>query len=426
VGGPGTSSTLLDPAAVAARAGGPTFPRLPGLFTDWRKQVEAPDVWRVPAPLPAPADGSLPLPRVDAALTSALAAPPPRTLADLAPVIAAAGGPPLVEKKGEQIPPGAATLDFKGGEAAALARLRHYLWGTKAASTYFDTRNGAGPLDSTKFSPWLAAGCLSPRTIHLALADYEKEAGANKSTYWIIFELLWRDYFRFWAAKHGSRVFHLGGPAPRPGMAWGRVTPGSTPAFDRWVAGQTGIPFLDAHMRELAATGFQSNRGRQNAASWLINDAGLDWRVGAAHYESALIDHDPASNYGNWVALSGQAAPGARLNVFNLAKQARDYDPDGSHTRSWLPELARLAGSSVHDPAAVPAADLAAAGVVLGQTYPTRLPSVAGRRPRMEGTAGRGGGGGRGGGRGGGGGRRGGRGGGGGREHGSAGRGRGQ
>jgi deoxyribodipyrimidine photo-lyase len=413
VGGPGTSGTLLDPAAMAARYGGPGFPRLPGLFTAWRKEVEAPDAWAVPAPLPAPAAGSLPLPPADPALAAALAAPAPRTLADLAPAIAAAGGPPLVETAAPRPPPSAQVLAFTGGETAALARLRHYLWGSRAASTYFDTRNGAGPLDSTKFSPWLAAGCLSPRTIDLALSDYEREHGANKSTYWIRFELLWRDYFRFWAAKHGAKVFARGGPAPRPGAAWKAVVPGATPAFDRWVAGTTGIPYLDAHMRELAATGFQSNRGRQNAASWLINDAGLDWRVGAAYFESALLDHDPASNYGNWCALTGQAAPGARLNVFNLAKQAKDYDPDGSYTRSWVPELAGLAGGSVHDPAGCEKDALSAAGVVLGETYPTRLPSVVKRGPRVEGTAGRfggggggrrgGGGGGRGGGRGGGG-----------------------
>jgi deoxyribodipyrimidine photo-lyase len=413
VGGPGVSNTLLDPAQMAASYGGPAFARLPGLFTAWRKEVEASDFWHVPKPLPVPSAGSLPLPVGDAAVAAALATLPPASLDDLNPAITAAGGPAL-HPPTSKVPPGVEAVVFKGGEAAALARLRLYLFGTKAVSTYFDTRNGAGPLDSTKFSPWLAAGCLSPRTVYLALGDYEAQYGANKSTGWVTFELLWRDYFRFWAARTGARMFSRGGPAPRRGVAWGTVTPGSTPAFDRWVAGGTGIPFLDAHMRELAATGFQSNRGRQNAASWLINDAGLDWRVGAAYFESTLLDHDPASNYGNWCALTGQASPGARLNVFNLRKQAGDYDERGEYTRAWVPELAGLAGGAVHDPGCAPRAALEAAGVVLGESYPVKLPSLA-RQPRVEGSAGdggRGGGGGRGGrgggGRGGGGGGRGG------------------
>jgi len=86
---------------------------------------------------------------------------------------------------------------FKGGETEALARLKYYLWDTDLLAKYFQTRNGMlGGDYSTKFSPWLAHGNLSARTIYHEIKKYESERKANKSTYWVIFELLWRDYFR--------------------------------------------------------------------------------------------------------------------------------------------------------------------------------------------------------------------------------------
>ncbi len=88
-------------------------------------------------------------------------------------------------------------LNLQGGESAGLARLRHYLWDTDAVAEYFNTRNGMlGAEYSTKFAPWLAAGCLSPRSIYHELQRYEATRTANKSTYWVVFELIWRDYFR--------------------------------------------------------------------------------------------------------------------------------------------------------------------------------------------------------------------------------------
>ena len=100
----------------------------------------------------------------------------------------------------------------QGGEPAALARLKYYLWDSDCVATYFDTRNGmVGGDYSTKFSPWLANGCISPRTIYHELQRYEAKRTANKSTYWVVFELLWRDYFKFFCVKHGARIFLEGG-----------------------------------------------------------------------------------------------------------------------------------------------------------------------------------------------------------------------
>ena len=116
---------------------------------------------------------------------------------------------------------------------------------------------------STKFSPWLAAGCLSPRIVADQLTKYERQEGANKSTYWIVFELLWRDFFSFYARKHGSRIFAESGDSRKRGVRW-REGPAADAAFRAWMEGKTGRPLVDANMRELAKTGFMSNRGRQN------------------------------------------------------------------------------------------------------------------------------------------------------------------
>ena len=107
-------------------------------------------------------------------------------------------------------------LPFRGGETAALARVKHYLWDKDCLRVYFETRNGMIGADySSKFSAWLAHGCLSPRYVHAEVKRYEKEREANKSTYWLIFELIWRDFFRFFCLKHGNNVFFLGGTSGR-------------------------------------------------------------------------------------------------------------------------------------------------------------------------------------------------------------------
>ena len=105
-----------------------------------------------------------------------------------------------------------AVLQFKGGESEAIQRLKHYFFETKAISRYKETRNGMIGADySSKFSAWLALGCISPRFIYQELKKYETQFGANESTYWLVFELLWRDYFRFMMKKHQSKLFQKSG-----------------------------------------------------------------------------------------------------------------------------------------------------------------------------------------------------------------------
>jgi deoxyribodipyrimidine photo-lyase len=115
-----------------------------------------------------------------------------------------------------------------------------------------------------------------------------------------------------------------------------------------WVEGRTGFPLVDANMRELAATGFMSNRGRQNVCSFLALELNQDWRYGAEYFESVLLDHDVHSNYGNWCAGAGMT--GGRLNRFNIIKQSKDYDQHGDYVRLWLPELKDIPTELIHEP----------------------------------------------------------------------------
>jgi deoxyribodipyrimidine photo-lyase len=120
--------------------------------------------------------------------------------------------------------------------------------------------------------------------------------------------------------------------------------------FDLWAEGKTGVPFVDAHMRELNTTGFMSNRGRQNVASFLVKDLKVNWLLGAEYFESLLIDYDPASNYGNWNYVAGVGSDAREDRYFNQMTQARNYDPHGDFVRLWCKELRFVPGEKVHRP----------------------------------------------------------------------------
>ncbi|MEM6978252.1 MAG: DASH family cryptochrome, partial [Planctomycetota bacterium] len=235
---------------------------------------------------------------------------------------------------------------YHGGESAGLDRLRTYLWEADRLRVYKETRNGMlNPDDSSKFSPWLAHGCLSPRTIYAEVKRYEMERVENDSTYWLIFELLWRDYFRFIARKHVASIFRVEG-LRGVALPW-KTDP---PRFSAWQEGQTGFPMIDANMRELAATGYMSNRGRQNVASFLTKNLGIDWRMGAEWFESCLIDYDVASNWGNWNYSAGVGNDPRGFRFFNVIKQSEQYDPDGDYVRHWCPELKHVNAKMIHAP----------------------------------------------------------------------------
>ncbi|KHJ38204.1 cryptochrome DASH [Pedobacter glucosidilyticus] len=237
-------------------------------------------------------------------------------------------------------------INFIGGETEGLKRLNYYLWETDFLKQYKITRNGLIGADySSKLSPWLAAGCVSPREVYWEVKKYEKERGANDSTYWLIFELLWRDYFRFMFKKHGTQYFIQEGVKGKSQD----LAPNQEELFEKWKAGKTGVPFVDANMRELNLTGFMSNRGRQNVASYLVKDLNVNWTWGAAYFEEKLVDYSPASNWGNWAYVAGVGNDPREDRYFNIPKQAKEYDPKGEYVKLWLPELSERSSEIVHE-----------------------------------------------------------------------------
>jgi deoxyribodipyrimidine photo-lyase len=221
--------------------------------------------------------------------------------------------------------------DFEGSETHALRHLQRYC-DSPLPRSYKLTRNGLLGVDySTKWSPWLATGALSARQAWAAVKQHERLHGANDSTYWIGFELLWRDHFRWLHLKHGPSLYRLQGLAKQAPQN----IPHTTENFAAWCAGKTGHAFIDAGMQELNTTSYLSNRMRQNLASFLIHDLACDWRAGAAWFESQLIDYDVYSNQGNWLYLSGRGTDPRGSRRFNPDKQAQDYDPDGRYRNTW-------------------------------------------------------------------------------------------
>ncbi len=280
---------------------------IPDVFTNFRKRIEKESTIRIifakPTTLPTPVLEPIQLPSL------------------------------------EQLGLTAATMDsraairFDGGETAALKRLHYYLYETKALSTYKTTRDGMmGERYSSKFSAWLSLGCLSAREVHNEIKKYEAQEGANESTYWLVFELVWRDYFRFMMKKHRPKYFLKNGIKTEQDDSKKH----NQEKFLTWQNGQTGNTFIDANMMELKLTGFMSNRGRQNVASYLCNDLQLDWRYGAAYFEQQLIDYDACSNWGNWAYLAGIGNDPRGNRIFNIEKQANDYDKNHEYRNLWM------------------------------------------------------------------------------------------
>ncbi len=225
-----------------------------------------------------------------------------------------------------------AAFEFRGGETAALERVSRYIWRQKSLAHYKETRNQLlGSEYSSKLSAYLALGCVSPRYIYHQVAQFEEEVEKNDSTYWLVFELLWRDFFHFTALKHGAKFFMAGGIKGSPYQF-----KDDKGAFQAWVEGETGVDFVDANMKELKFTGFMSNRGRQNVASYLCKDLKLDWRWGAAYFEHALLDYDVCSNWGNWLYVAGLGNDPREGRYFNIKSQQERYDPKGEYIKTWL------------------------------------------------------------------------------------------
>ena len=221
---------------------------------------------------------------------------------------------------------------FKGGETNAKDRIKNYFFDTRNVSRYKLTRNGLiGEDYSSKFSPWLANGSVSVKYIFKLLKEYETKVEKNDSTYWLYFELIWRDFFKYVSMQHKDKFFNKDGIYGED-KEWSD----DKDALLKWINGKTDEPFINANMIELSNTGFMSNRGRQNVANYLTKELKIDWRIGAEYFESMLIDYDVHSNYGNWLYNAGIGNDSMPFRKFNPKLQSERYDPDKSYEKTWL------------------------------------------------------------------------------------------
>ncbi len=235
---------------------------------------------------------------------------------------------------------------MKGGEDAALTHLNQYFFENKYVVTYKETRNNMLRFeDSSKLSPALSLGLISPRMIYWQLKKVEETIKKNQSTYWIWFELLWRDYFYYLHLQKGDQFFLLEGI-----MHVNKNWIGKPTYQDAILEAKTGYPLVDANLIELFQTGWMSNRGRQNVASFMAKILQLDWRFGAALFEHFLIDYDVSSNYGNWQYISGVGVDPREDRIFNVTLQAKKYDEKGEYIKHWLPNLASLPVPLLYQP----------------------------------------------------------------------------
>jgi deoxyribodipyrimidine photo-lyase len=293
-------SSLLDPASLPFDA-----KDLPDMFTQFRRQVET------------------------AGLYSRKALSAPKVL------------PCFPEVKALDAYPGSLIWGNVDTEYQTGLDYLDFYFSGEYPHTYKQTRNQLmGEHFSTNFSGRLALGSLSAPLIAERLKQYEETRGANDGTYWIWFELLWRDYFRFLHLKYGRRLYG------RSGLSLGRRARNhrahesengafSTNIFESWTQGQTQNSLVNAGMNELRATGKLSNRMRQIVASYLIYDLAQDWRAGAAWFEAQLLDYDVYSNQGNWLYIAGLGTDPRGGRQMNLDKQVMEHDPQGLYRKQW-------------------------------------------------------------------------------------------
>jgi deoxyribodipyrimidine photo-lyase len=214
-------------------------------------------------------------------------------------------------------------------ENGAQKYVKDYFSDNKALE-YKQTRNELMGNDfSTKFSVWLAHGLISARQIFTSLKNYEENNGANESTYWILFELLWRDYFRFLHFKYDRKLYFPFGLKNK------EINETSQDNIISLEEANTESSFINAGIRELQNSGFLSNRMRQILASFIIFEMKIEWRIGADFFQKYLIDFDIYSNQGNWIYIAGYGTDPRGGRRFNVEKQKNTYDIDNQYEMCW-------------------------------------------------------------------------------------------
>jgi deoxyribodipyrimidine photo-lyase len=259
------------------------------------------------------------------------------------------------------------------GEPAARARLARWL--DSGVDAYADVRDRLDLAATSRLSQDLRFGLLSP----LEVATRADGPGDGRRVF--TSEVVWREFYAH-VLWHHPHLLHEPFLRRFAALPW-RTGPDADADFDAWREGRTGYPVVDAAMRQLRASGFVHNRGRMIAASFLTKDLLLDWRRGEAHFMAHLVDGDPASNNGGWQwASSVGTDPQPYFRIFNPVLQGRRFDPDGAYVRRWVPELARVLTTRIHEPWTMTPDEAAAAGCRIGTEYPAPIVDHAAARAR--------------------------------------------
>ncbi len=261
---------------------------------------------------------------------------------------------------------------WPAGEEAALARLRAFL--ATDLDAYAGERDQPGETATSRLSPYLAVGAISPRQVWAALkaAQHAPGGGAARraaSAEKFASELGWREFSHYQRFHYADLATQNLRPA-FDAMPWRN----DTAALRAWQRGLSGYPLVDAGMRELWQTGWMHNRVRMVVASFLTKHLLIDWRAGESWFWDTLVDADPASNPANWQWVAGSGVDAAPwFRIFNPVMQGQKFDTLGAYVRQWVPELAGLPDALVHQPWKASAQQLEAAGVRLGKHYPQPL-----------------------------------------------------
>jgi len=245
-----------------------------------------------------------------------------------------------------------------GGETAARERLAQFL--RDGIDTYADDHDALGRDRTSRLSPYLHFGCLSPREIEERLPRGEGPDAFHR-------QLCWRDFYAH-VLLHFPRNARSEFQERYRGMAWSRAEQ----RFAAWCEGRTGYPLVDAAMRQLRREGWMHNRARLVVGSFLTKDLGIDWRWGERHFMRLLIDGDEANNNGNWqwIASVGTDPQPAFRRIYNPARQMERHDPDGAYVRRYVPELRDVPDRYLAEPWTMPDDVQRACGCVIGRDYP--------------------------------------------------------
>jgi deoxyribodipyrimidine photo-lyase len=359
---------LYEPDAVkrdtaikqALRAGGLEVESFNGglLFEPWSQSTQKGDPYRVFTPFwksclrgPAPADP----------MSSPETVPPPVSWPRSLDLDALGLMPRLSWHEG-------LAAAWTPGEAAALSSLETFL--DERLDRYHERRDYPAVEGTSRLSPYLHFGELSPRSAWQAASARRADSGAEAGGEAFLRELGWREF-----AHH---VLYHFPETPTEAMderfrefPW-RDDPGGW--LESWQRGRTGVPIVDAGMRQLWQTGWMHNRVRMIVASFLVKNLRLDWRHGARWFWDTLVDADLASNTMGWQWSAGSGADAAPyFRIFNPVLQGEKFDPDGGYVRTYVPEIRSLPPRFVHKPWAMPERERSKLGFELGDAYPEPL-----------------------------------------------------